>query len=414
MNNDSSKGLKINNPWLPVGLLWVVALLNYLDRQMLSTMRPSMQVDIRELESITTFGHLLAVFLWVYGLCSPVAGLVADRFNRKRLIVGSLFVWSTVTLLMGFATNFNQLYILRALMGVSEAIYIPASMALIADFHTGKTRSLANGIHLTGFYIGQALGGFGATVAHKYSWQETFFGFGLFGILYALLLSVFLKEARVSNKQVAGLEVVPRPPFFKAIPQLFTNFSFVIILIYFAVPGIPIWVIKNWLPTIFSENLKLDMSVAGPIATITLSFSALFGVILGGYLTDRWSKLNPNARKYVSAIGMFITIPAFLLIIVGNTLVISILSAIFIGFGLGWYDVNNMPLLCQFVPSSQRSSAYGLMNMSGVLLGAAATSLFGGIGADNLINAFVFFGAIILVVTLTQLYFLRPKTLDFK
>jgi MFS family permease len=150
-------------PWIVVGLLWVVALLNYMDRQMLSTMRPTMQIDIAELQTATNFGRLMAIFLWIYSFMSPVAGMIADKFNRKWLIVGSLFVWSAVTFSMGYATSFDQLYWLRAIMGVSEALYIPAGLSLIADFHGPKTRSLAVGVHMTGLYMGQALGGFVAT-----------------------------------------------------------------------------------------------------------------------------------------------------------------------------------------------------------------------------------------------------------
>jgi Arabinose efflux permease len=126
-------------PWIVVAMLWGVALLNYMDRQMLSTMRESMMINITELESAANFGRLMAVFLWIYGLMSPVAGIIADRLNRKWLIVGSLFVWSAVTLLMGYSTNYNEIYLLRAIMGVSEALYIPAGLSLIADFHSDKT-----------------------------------------------------------------------------------------------------------------------------------------------------------------------------------------------------------------------------------------------------------------------------------
>ncbi len=161
-------------PWAVVGMLWFVALLNYLDRQMLSTMKPSMMIDIAELAKAENFGRLMAIFLWIYAFMSPVSGIIADRLNRKWLIVGSLFVWSGVTLSMGYATNFNQLYVLRAIMGVSEAFYIPAGLSLIVDYHQGKTRSIAVGIHTTGIYLGQAFGGFGATIANNFSWQWTF------------------------------------------------------------------------------------------------------------------------------------------------------------------------------------------------------------------------------------------------
>lgn len=178
-------------PWIVVGLLWGVALLNYMDRQMLSTMKDAMQVDIVELQSATNFGYLMAIFLWIYALMSPVSGVIADRMSRKWLIVGSLFVWSSVTYLMGIAETFNQIVFLRALMGVSEALYIPARLSLIADYHTGKSRSLAVGIHMTGLYTGQAIGGFGATVADAFSWHTTFHWFGIIGIAYAVILMLF-------------------------------------------------------------------------------------------------------------------------------------------------------------------------------------------------------------------------------
>ena len=150
-----------NYPWIVVGLLWVVALLNYMDRQMLSTMQEAIKADIVELNKAKVFGALMAIFMWVYGSFSPFAGVIADKLSRKWLVVGSLFVWSAVTLSMGFATNFETLYVLRALMGISEALYIPSALALITDWHTGKSRSLAIGVHMTGLYVGQGLGGFG-------------------------------------------------------------------------------------------------------------------------------------------------------------------------------------------------------------------------------------------------------------
>lgn len=278
-------------PWIVVALLWGVALLNYMDRQMLSTMKDAMQVDIVELQSATNFGRLMAVFLWIYGLMSPISGMIADRLNRKWLIVGSLFVWSFVTYLMGIAETFNQVFWLRALMGVSEALYIPAGLSLIADYHTEKSRSLAVGIHMTGLYTGQAIGGFGATVAAAFSWHTTFHWFGIIGIAYALVLVLFLKDKKEhvkterlkpssKNGEKAGL--------FKGLSLLFSNIAFWVILLYFAAPSLPGWATKNWLPTLFAENLDIPMSQAGPMSTITIALSSFIGVILGGTLSDKW------------------------------------------------------------------------------------------------------------------------------
>src|SRR5687767_2540825 len=208
-----------------------------MDRQMLSTMKPSMQIDIAELQTATNFGRLMAIFLWIYGFMSPVAGMIADKFNRKWLIVGSLFVWSGVTLAMGYAKTFDQLYWLRAIMGVSEALYIPAGLALIADFHTSKTRSLAIGIHMTGLYMGQALGGFGATIAADHSWQATFQAFGLAGIIYSIVLAFFLRESdkHIANNEGVGPDPANGTSLFKGLGILFTNISFWVILFYFAI-----------------------------------------------------------------------------------------------------------------------------------------------------------------------------------
>ena len=202
-------------PWVVVALLWLVALLNYMDRQMLATMRPSMEADIPELVSGENFGRLMAIFLWIYALMSPISGIIADKLNRKWLIVGSLFVWSAVTYAMGYATSYNQVYWLRALMGVSEALYIPAGLSLIADYHQQKTRSLAIGIHMTGLYVGSALGGFGATIAATYSWHTTFHYFGIVGVVYAVVLVFLLREQKVVEAKTINLSdiVTNEKPF---------------------------------------------------------------------------------------------------------------------------------------------------------------------------------------------------------
>ncbi len=399
-------------PWIVVALLWGVGLLNYMDRQMLSTMKPSMQGDIVELQSATNFGYLMAIFLWIYGFMSPVSGLIADKLNRKWLIVGSLFVWSGVTFLMGYATTFNQLYWLRAMMGVSEALYIPAALSLIADYHSDKTRSLAVGIHMTGLYMGQALGGFGATIASAFSWQQAFHSFGIIGIAYAMLLIALLRENRNTAPVITTTN--RKIPLFKGMGVLFTNIAFWIILFYFAIPSLPGWGIKNWLPTLFSQTLNIDMAKAGPLSTITIAASSFLGVIFGGLLSDRWVQKNVRGRVYTSAIGIGLTIPALLLIGFGHSLFHIIGAAFCFGFGFGMFDANNMPILCQFVSAKYRATAYGLMNMVGVFAGALITDLLGkSTDAGNLGRGFAMLAGIVLVALIIQIFFLRPKVTNF-
>ncbi len=404
-------------PWIVVGLLWVVALLNYMDRQMLSTMKPTMMIDIAELQTATNFGRLMAIFLWIYGFMSPVAGMIADRVNRKWLIIVSLFVWSGVTLAMGYAQNFNQLYWLRAVMGVSEALYIPAGLSLIADYHTSKTRSLAVGIHMTGLYMGQALGGFGATIADRFSWQTAFHSFGIIGMVYSVLLILFLREKKpVSSIEAPANSSIKKSgaPLFKGLALLLSNISFWIILFFFAVPSLPGWGIKNWLPTLFADSLDIDMAKAGPLSTITIAASSFLGVIFGGILSDRWVQKNLRGRIYTSAIGLGLTIPALLLLGFGDSLFSVIGAAFCFGFGFGLFDANNMPILCQFVSSKYRATAYGLMNMVGVFAGAFITDYLGrSTDAGNLGKSFAMLSAIVALALIIQVSFLRPKTNDF-
>ena len=405
-------------PWIVVGLLWVVALLNYMDRQMLSTMRDSMCVDIVELEQAANFGRLMAVFLWIYGFMSPVAGMIADRLNRKWLIVGSLFVWSFVTLMMGFCSTFEQVYALRALMGVSEALYIPAGLSLITDYHQKETRSLAVGIHMTGLYIGQALGGFGATLAHAYSWEQTFQGFGWVGILYSLVLIVCLRDKKEHVVQKVAINQAGENPALaavKGVGMLLTNIAFWIILLYFATPSLPGWATKNWLPTLFAENLQIDMAQAGPLSTFTIAISSFFGVIIGGLLSDRWVQRNIRGRVYTGAIGLALTIPALVLLGFGHSLPAIIGGGLCFGLGFGIFDANNMPILCQFVSARYRATAYGILNMTGVFAGAAITSILGNsTDAGNLGHDFAMLAGLVAVALLIQVLFLRPKTVNME
>lgn len=401
-------------PWIVVGLLWVVALLNYMDRQMLSTMRPSMQVDIADLQSATNFGRLMAVFLWIYGFMSPVAGIIADRISKKKLIVGSLLVWSMVTWSMGYVHSFSQLYFLRAAMGVSEALYIPAALALIAEYHSDKTRSLAVGIHMTGLYMGQALGGFGATIAASFSWQAAFHYFGLAGIVYAFLLFFFLKD----KKQVLPTNVLDKGEVgswnvWKSLSLLFSMVPFWVILFYFAVPSLPGWGVKNWIPTLFSQSLRIDMATAGPLSTITIAVSSFAGVLVGGIVSDKWVQQNIRGRIYTSAIGLFLTIPSLMFLGWGDSLVSVLLSAICFGFGFGMFDANNMPILCQFVSPRLRATAYGFMNMMGVMAGAFITGWLGkSTDEGHLGRDFIFLALIVAVALILQLWVLRPQVIN--
>lgn len=404
-------------PWLVIGLLWVVALLNYMDRQMLSTMQQNIANDIHALQNAEAFGALMAIFLWVYGISSPFSGAVADRVSRKWLIVGSLGVWSGVTYAMGLCHDFQSLMWLRGIMGISEALYIPSALSLIADYFTGRGRSLAIGLHMTGLYCGQALGGFGSMVASTWSWQDTFHWFGIIGVAYAVVL-IFLLHEKSGHGSVAKPEPSAaaqgrkgsKESMLQSFGVVFSTMAFWVILFFFASSSIPGWATKNWLPTLFHDNLDLSMDWAGPMATLTIAVSSFIGVMIGGPISDRWVRTNVRGRIFTSAIGMAMMIPALVFIGLAHNAWLSVLAGLFFGIGYGMLDANNMPILCQFVSSRQRAMAYGLMNSVGVIMGAITTQLLGSLAESvGLGLCFALMGGILLIALALQLTLLRPK-----
>ena len=403
-------------PWVVVGLLWVVALLNYMDRQMLSTMQSNIALDIPSLRNAEAFGALMAIFLWVYGIASPFSGAVADRISRKWLIVGSLGVWSGVTYAMGYCTDFHQLMWLRGVMGISEALYIPSALSLIADYFTGRGRSLAIGLHMTGLYCGQALGGFGSLVATTWSWQTTFHWFGIIGVVYAVILIFLLHEKKghgaPSPAPAASGSAKARnsESMWQSFAVVFSTMAFWVILFFFASSSIPGWATKNWLPTLFRDNLDMSMEWAGPMATLTIAGSSFIGVMIGGPISDRWVKRNVRGRIYTSAIGLAMMIPALVFIGLAHNAWLSVMAGLFFGIGYGMFDANNMPILCQFVSSKQRAMAYGFMNSLGVIMGAITTQLLGGLAESvGLGMCFALMGGILLIALALQLTLLRPR-----
>ena len=366
-------------PWAVVGLLWPVAMLNYLDRQMLATVRESIRADIPGIASDRDFGILMAMFMWVYALLSPLGGFLADRLGRRRLVIASLLIWSVMTCLTGLANNFGELLACRSLMGVSEAFYIPAALALIADFHPGHTRSRAIGIHQSGIYAGLALGGVGGYIAQAASWRWCFTGFGGLGVFYAVFLWIFLREPPEADTVGAGSTVkltVKLSPL-EILRELSGKPGFWILVVCFTLPALSGWFTKNWLPTYLSDSFKMAEGPAGLSATGFIQVASFFGVLLGGILADRWMRLNNRGRIHTSALGLFLLVPALMGMGFASTLMLTMACLVLFGLGWGLFDCNNMPILCQIARPELRATAYGLMNFVSISVGAAATVGFG-------------------------------------
>lgn len=413
MNQSSHSPTRL--AWLVVGLLFPVALLNYLDRQMIASMKTSVMSDISDIGSEANWGLMLGKFKFVYAVCSPIGGYIADRFSRKLTICSSLFVWSAITYWTGHVDSYSGLLWARTLMGVSEAFYIPAALALIADFHTGPTRSRAVGIHQMGIYCGVMIGGFAGYVADAegLGWRSAFNFTGLAGILYALPLLIFLRNP---PRVAAAPGNLLKPSVGTAARELLTNRSFLLLALYFTLPAVAAWVVRDWMPAILQKSFNISQGKAGVSAALYWQAAALCSAIVGGFLADSWMRRNPRGRIYVSAIGMALIIPA--LFGVGNapslnSFGLAIGGLILFGVGWGFFDSNNMPILCQITRPELRATGYGIMNFVSMTFGGVADWVFG-ILTDRHVPLNIIFGAFASLALFSIILVLLIKPHDTK
>ena len=394
-----------------MALLVPVALLNYLDRQMLAAMKFSVMQDIPSIGLEANWGKVLALFKWVYAILSPIGGYIADRYSRRHVIVGSLFVWSVVTWLTGHVTTYEQLLASRALMGVSEAFYIPAALALIADFHAGPTRSRAVGAHQMGIYVGVIVGGFTGYMAESpdFGWRRAFSACGLVGILYALPLMFLLRNPARQVSETNSLAPTP----LGALRELLTNGAFILLVLYFTLPARAGWVVRDWMPAILKSEFNIGQGKAGVSATLYWQCAAIIGVVIGGWLADRWMRRTERGRIYVSAIGMCLIIPAMFGVGYSpQTGALWVAIAFLLLFGLGWgfFDCNNMPILCQIVRPELRSTGYGIMNLVSISCGGLADWGFG-IMRDHKVPLHYSFGTFagVALISVVLVLLIKPK-----
>jgi MFS family permease len=396
--------------WLVVALLVPVALLNYLDRQMMASMKASVMASIPDIELEANWGYMLGQFKWVYAFLSPIGGYIADRFSRRYTICLSLFVWSAVTYATGQVTTFEGLHWTRTLMGISEAFYIPAALALITDYHLGPTRSRAVGIHQMAIYCGVILGGFGGYVAAdpNLGWRWAFSVAGVVGIVYALPLVLILRD--VPRPKANEFATDTRPGPVRAAWELLSNLSFILLVLYFTLPALAGWVVRDWMPAILQDRFNLGQGIAGVSATLYVNLAALAGALLGGWMADRAMRRTIRGRIYVSAVGMVLIIPALFGVGNSGTLLVAILFLSLFGLGWGFFDCNNMPILSQIVRADLRATGYGIMNLVSISCGGLADWGFG-ILRDQNVALNVIFGTFASVALLSAVLVLliRPN-----
>lgn len=403
--------------WIAVGLLWVVGLLNYLDRNIISTMREPIVVSVPMTDA--QFGLLTTSFLWVYGAFSPICGFLGDRISRKWVIFVSLIVWSSVTWVTGHAQTFHQLLWARAIMGISEACYLPAALALITDYHRGSTRSLATAIHGTGIFAGGALGGIGGYLAGSMGWRGGFTLLGAVGVGYALVLTIFLEDAPRAGAGASGGTATPAGPApvaekispGAAARAVLTVPAFWILLAVATLVGTADWTIYSWLPTYLRERFQLEPGPAGLTATIVLQATSFVGIIGGGLLSDAWSRKNSRARMLVPGSGYLVAAPGLLLLAWSGALVPALCGLSLYGFARGFFDANRMPIIRQLVDERYSATAYGFLNFISCIAGGVMAYVGGWLrDAHVSLSVAYLICAVGIGITSALCFLLKPRT----
>ena len=415
--------------WIAVAVLWVVVMLNYFDRQLLAVLNKSITEGGENGIAMTQaqFGMVSSAFLIVYAALSPVGGYLADRFSRKFIILCSLVVWSVVTWMTGQSSSYEELIFWRGAMGVSEAFYIPAALALISDYHRGSTRSMATGLHMSGIYAGQILAGFGAWIANDpacaLGWRLTFETFGFIGVAYAIIVILFLHDPQAGkDDEAAAVELTsdatPTSDFGigHVLRSLFTGRAMAMLLIMYACAGFANWFLMGWYPRLLQDMFRISEAEAGPMATMWVNIAKYAAVLLAAVVADMWYRSNKNARAYVPGICFCLAGPCVIVAMlpalgvpIGLTLVATVSLVSMQGVAQGSLDATLMPVLRSHIDERFSATGYGLLNLTSVSAGALISWLGGYLKDSGVALGVPLSIAGFLMVICGLLFFFLPK-----
>ncbi|MES2393878.1 MAG: MFS transporter [Acidobacteriota bacterium] len=374
-------------------MLLFVWMLNYLDRQVIFSLFPLLQAELHV--STLQLGMLGTSFLWVYALSSPWAGHLADRFGSKVMICVSLLVWSSITLLTGRAHGFHQIVAMRAMMGISEACYLPAGLAMIAAYHGPRTRSKAVSLHYSGTYLGTVLGGtLGGWIGSHPGWRSVFMIFGAVGAGYAVLLMTVLRNPPQEDRLLTR---EPKPTLAQSTKIIFRTPGFKAMLCVFGIASICDWAIYTWFPLYLFERFHFTLTRAGFTSTFWIRAGGFCGLLCGGLLADLWARKSRRGRVLTQTLGLGLAAPCLVLSAVTGNIILLCASMMFFGLGKGMYDGNIMPVLCEGIPANLRATAFGFLNFAGTMLGGVVALTAGALKASIGLNG-TFLGCGVLLI----------------
>lgn len=396
--------------WTLIVFLWGCYALNHADRQVVYTLFPPLQKEFGYPDAVV--GLTGALFLWVYGLCSPVAGVLGDRWSKTNLVVGSLAVWSGFTILTGLSPNGTFLLVCRALLGVSESMFMPAAYGLIANAHGPASRSRAIAIFGTSQMAGVAIGGsVSGLIAQQFHWRVSFWLLGAIGLVFAVPLYRFFRTLPAEIRDGTGAAAEPANA--GAFLRLFRIPTLLLLTAFVSVATFALFLVYTWLPTFFYDKFHLSLARAGFEASVYPQIGTLSGLLIGGWLADRYSLRFHAARFWILVVAAAGAAPCIYWLGVGATLPVARIAAMLFGFFAGFVAANQAAASFEIVPASLRASTIGVLNLVGSSVSGFGPFLGGvarrTIGVDRLMGftAVLYAGAGMLVAFAALRFFAR-------
>jgi len=358
-------------PWLLIGLLWLVAFLNAVDRSILVAVMPK----LREEFGLTPeqLALLNSVFFWIYAGAAFLSGRLGDGTRRSWVIIGGLAFWSVATGLVSLSTGFALLLAFRGLVALGEATYYPTGTALISDWHRPQMRSRALSLHQTAVLAGTAFGAYAAgLLADHLGWRAPFVIFGACGLVWCAVLVKWLRDSpscdapaalAVRRSLLGPLRIVVRRP-----PAL------LLCAVFFLATGASTGV-TVWAPTYVHDALGLNLADSALYGAVTISVASLFAVPIGGFVADLLARRTPIGRFLMLAIGLALAGLLLLPLVLAKAALSIGLVLLASSIGKGLFDGCIYASMHDVIPPQARASAIGLMTMCG-FIGAGLTPLY--------------------------------------
>lgn len=370
-----------------LAVLMLINILNYADRYVLPAILPKLRSDL----GLTPVeeGLLGSSFLLVYAFATLPLGVWADRGIRKNIVALCVGIWSVATVLAGITQNFLQLFSVRAVLGIGEAGYGPASLSLLGDYFPKRQRGRILSFWSSGTLLGAAIGfTIGGLIADKLGWRWAFYVVGIPGLIAAFLSWRMLEPARGASERETGGEEAEDATgvgeathaahggidkdFWGAVRKLSRIRTYwvlvgALIFSFFTVGGT-----SFWLPTYCVDAFKLSVAKAGLLSGIVLVSSGLVGTLVGGWLADFIERRRPEGRLMVATFGFLMGAPLALGALLLHSLVpfvtVFILAGIFLNFCTGPLNA----VIQDVITPEIRATALGLSLLLAHLLGDAA------------------------------------------